>query len=317
MPGIFSLPKTLTPATFHALFTRRCRNVTAGATAVGARGCNLKWDLILFLLSMTSTDFPLARYLTRIGLSNPPYADEAGLQQIHLAQVFAIPFENLDIHLGRPISLNPQRLAAKILERKRGGYCFELNGVFRLALAAMGFSAHPHLARVLYGRNDSGPRTHQVLIVTISGEKWLADTGFGGPGIRSPLPLVAGQIHEQYGERYRLQSHRELGMVLQKETNNAFLDLYAFSENELTLDIDIEMANHFTSTWPDSIFRLHRMCSLPHPWGRVTLSDMDLTIHRDGQSTSKALPAGSQYISALTEHFGIEIDARHEDLFGK
>ncbi len=270
--------------------------------------------LLLFSLPMISADFPLAQYLTRIGLSHPPSPNEDGLQQIHSAQAFSIPFENLDIHLGRPISLDPKVLAAKILERKRGGYCFELNGIFRLALAALGFSVRPHLARVLYGRNDPGPRTHQVLIVTISEKKWLADAGFGGPGIRSPLPLVTGQIHEQYGERYRLQSHPELGTVLQKESQNLFFDLYCFDENELTLDIDIEMANHFTSTWANSIFRLHRMCSLPHPWGRVTLSDMELTIHRDGQSLSKALPAGSSYISALAEHFGIDMDARYEDL---
>jgi N-hydroxyarylamine O-acetyltransferase len=262
---------------------------------------------------MISNDFPLAQYLTRIGLGSPPHADEAGLRQIHSAQAFCIPFEDLDIHLGRPISLNPKDLAAKILDKKRGGYCFELNGIFRLALTAMGFRVRPHLARVLYGREDSGPRTHQVLIVTISGEKWLADTGFGGPGIRSPMPLVAGRIHAQYGERYRLQSHPELGMVLQKETHNTFLDLYAFNENELTLDIDIEMANHFTSTWPHSAFRLHRMCSLPHAWGRVTLSDMEITIHRDGQTVGKTLPAGPPYISALAEHFGIDIDARYED----
>jgi len=269
---------------------------------------------MLFSASMASTGFPLPQYLTRIGLGSPPRPNEEGLEQIHSAQAFSIPFENLDIHLGRPISLNPQNLAAKMLESKRGGYCFELNGLLHLALSAMGFNVRPHLARVLYGRNDSGPRTHQVLIVTISGKKWLADTGFGGPGIRSPLPLVTGQVYDQYGERYRLQSHPQLGTVLQKETRNSFLDLYAFNEAELTLDIDIEMANHFTSTWPQSIFRLHRMCSLPQPWGRVTLSDMELTIHRDGQSLSKTLPDGPQYISALAEHFGIEIDAIYEDM---
>ena len=265
-------------------------------------------------MSMASTGFPLPKYLTRIGLGSLPHPNEDGLEQIHLAQAFSIPFENLDIHLGRPISLNPQNLAAKMLERKRGGYCFELNGLLRLALSSMGFNVRPHLARVLYGRNDSGPRTHQVLIVTISGKKWLADVGFGGPGIRSPLPLVTGQVYNQDGERYRLQRHPQLGTVLQKETRNSFLDLYAFNETELTLDIDIEMANHFTSTWPQSIFRLHRMCSLPQPWGRVTLSDMELTIRRDGQSLSETLPAGSQYISALAENFGIEIDANYEDL---
>jgi N-hydroxyarylamine O-acetyltransferase len=263
---------------------------------------------------MVSTDFPLSRYLERIGLGSPPDPTEDGLQQVHSAQCFAIPFENIDIHLGRTISLEPQELAAKILHRNRGGYCFELNGIFQMALTAMGFKVRPQLARVLYGRTDPGARTHEVLIVTISGKRWLADAGFGGPGLRLPLPIISGQVQEQYGERYRLRNDPELGIVLQKENRESFLDLYAFDESERTLDIDIDMANHFTSTWPGSIFRLHRMCSLPQPWGRTTLSDMELAIHRDGMYITRTLPAGPEYIAALAEHFGIELGAKYEDL---
>jgi len=262
---------------------------------------------------MIPTGFPIAQYLKRIGLSSNPGPDEDGLCLIHSAQAFAIPFENFDIHLGRPISLSPKDLIDKILSRKRGGYCFELNGLFRLALTALGFTVHPRLARVLYGRKDAGARTHQVLIVTISGKRWLADNGFGGPGLRLPLPLNTGQVQEQFGEVYRLRRDPELGTVLQKETRHGFSDLYAFDENELTLEIDIETANHVTSTWPSSVFRLRRMASLPDPTGRVTLADMELAIYRNGQSVSRTLPAGPQYMAALTEHFGIDLDARYED----
>jgi N-hydroxyarylamine O-acetyltransferase len=269
---------------------------------------------VLFSSSMTSTGFPLSRYLERVGLGRPPDPDEEGLRQLHAAQAFSIPFENIDIHLGRPVSLKPEDLAAKILDRNRGGYCFELNGIFLLALTTLGFTVRPQLARVLYGRESAGARTHEVLIVTISGSKWLADCGFGGPGLRSPIPLIFDQVQEQYGDSYRLRQDPELGTVLQKESQNHFLDLYAFDESEKTLDVDIEMANHFTSTWPASIFRLQRMCSLPHPWGRVTLSDMELTIHRDGQSVQRTLPAGPEYMAALKEHFHIDVDANYEDL---
>jgi N-hydroxyarylamine O-acetyltransferase len=152
-----------------------------------------------------------------------------------------------------------------------------------------------------------------VLIVIISGKKWLADVGFGGPGLRSPLPIIFDRVQEQYGDRYRLRRDPELGTVLQKEAQDIFLDLYAFDESEKMLEADLEMANHFTSTWPASTFRLHRMCSLPYPWGRVTLSDMELNIHRDGQSVQRALPSGPEYIAALAEHFGIHIDAKYEE----
>ena len=261
---------------------------------------------------MNTTDFPLSQYLDRIGLSTAPAPDEKGLAMIHAAQVCSIPFENIDIHLGLPISLKPNDLAAKLVRQHRGGYCFELNGIFHLALKALGFNVRPLLARALYGRPDPGARTHQVLIVTIAGCDWLADAGFGGPGLRLPIPLAAEQIREQYGERYRLRNNPKYGWVLQKETMNAYMDLYAF-EDSLTLDIDVEMANHFTSTWPASIFRLRRMCSLARPWGRVTLADMELTIHRDGKSLTQLLPPGPQYMAALAEHFGLDIKAVYED----
>jgi N-hydroxyarylamine O-acetyltransferase len=263
---------------------------------------------------MEPTDFPLSQYLHRIVLNTAPEPNERGLRQVHLAQAFSIPFENFDIHLGRAVSLNSRDLAAKLILRGRGGYCFELNGLLLLALKALGFAVRPLLARVLYKRLDPGARTHEVLIATVSGRDWLADAGFGGPGLREPIPLVPDQVEEQCGELYRLRRDSLYGMVLQKGAGDAFVDLYAFDEDEVTLDIDIEMANHFTSTWPASIFRLQRMCALPTSRGRATLTDMELTIHRDGEIASRTLRPGPQYIAAISEYFGINLDARYEDL---
>jgi N-hydroxyarylamine O-acetyltransferase len=263
---------------------------------------------------MISTGFPLMQYLERIGLSRPPDPDEEGLRLVHTAQAFSIPFENIEIHLGRSISLKPVDLVEKILRQKRGGYCFELNGILYQALKALGFSVRPHMARVLYGRTAPSERTHEVLVVAVSGEKWLADTGFGGPGLRAPIPITTDLAHEQFGERYRLRRDPDLGLVLQKETRDLLLDLYAFNEDELTLEVDIEMGNHFTSTSPLSIFRLHRMCSLAQSWGRVTLNDMELTMHRDGQSISRTLPPGPEYMAALAKHFGIDVGTTYEEL---
>lgn len=263
---------------------------------------------------MDPTDFPLPQYLARIGLLAAPEPNEQGLRQVQLAQALSIPFENFDIHLGRAISLKPKNLADKLVLRRRGGYCFELNGLLHLALKSLGFDVRPLLARVLYRRTDPGPRTHEVLIVTISGRKWLADAGFGGPGLREPIPLIPNRIEEQCGELYQLRSDSLLGMVLQKKAGDSFADLYSFDESEVTLDIDIEMANHFTSTWPQSIFRLQRMCALPTSSGRVTLADMELTVHRDGESTSKTLLPGPLYIAAISEYFGINLDVLYEDL---
>jgi N-hydroxyarylamine O-acetyltransferase len=263
---------------------------------------------------MNAHDFPLSRYLARIGLSKVPDLDETGLKEVHAAQAFSIPFENFDIHLGRTISLAQDDLVSKLIHQRRGGYCFELNGLLHLALKSLGFTVQQHLARVLYGRTEPGARTHQVLLVTISGQDWLADCGFGGPGLCLPLPMIPDQLGDQYGERYRLRRDSSYGMVLQRVSKDSFLDLYAFDQNEPTLAVDIEMANHFTSTWPASMFRLHRMCSLRKQWGRITLSDMELTIYRDGESVSQTLPPGPRYMAAIAEHFGIRLDSKYEDL---
>jgi N-hydroxyarylamine O-acetyltransferase len=261
---------------------------------------------------MDSMDFPLSRYLERIGLSSTPGRDEDGLKEVHSAQAFNIPFENLEIHLGRTISLKPEDLIEKMLGRNRGGYCFELNGMLHLALKALGFVVRPLLVRVFYNRTELGPYAHQVLIVTISGQDWLADVGFGGPGLRLPMPMIPDRTFEQYGDHYRLRRDPDYDWVLQKESRGTFIDLYTIKD-QLTLDADIEMSNHFTSTWPGSYFRVQRICAIPKTWGRITLADMELTFHRDGRSTSKSLPPGPPYMEALAEHFGLDLKAEYED----
>ena len=259
--------------------------------------------------------FPLSQYLDRIGLAELPGVNGEGLQKLHAAQAFSVPFENLDILLGRTIALTPEHLVAKLIRQRRGGYCFELNGLLYLALKTMGFTVRPLLARVLYGLENPSAHTHEVLVVTIDGNDWLADVGFGGPGLCLPLPLIADQVFEQYGERYRLIRNPKYGMILQREIEDkSYIDLYCFHVDDLTVEADIEMANHYTSTWPQSIFRLHRMCSLRKPCGRVTLLDMELTIYRDGQSIKNILPEGPPYLAALSEHFDINLNVQYEEL---
>ena len=109
----------------------------------------------------------------------------------------------------------------------------------------------PLLVRVLYNLTEPGPYAHEVLIVTISGQDWLADVGFGGPGLRLPIPMIPERTYEQFGDCYRLRSDPDYEWVLQKESGGTFVDLYTIKDR-LTLDTDIEMSNHFTSTYPGS-----------------------------------------------------------------
>src|SRR5690349_4787637 len=138
---------------------------------------------------MPAQGFELDAYLRRIGISGTVPANAAGLEMVQRAELTHIPFENFDILLGREIALDPARLFDKLVTARRGGYCFELNGLLAGALAAIGWRPSACLARVIFGRGTPGPRTHQVLIVHTSGRDWLVDVGFGGPGLRAPLPL--------------------------------------------------------------------------------------------------------------------------------
>ena len=140
----------------------------------------------------------LSPYLSRINYSGDRSTSHDTLRALHLAHVLAVPFENLDGYRGVPVSLEPADLFAKIVTARRGGYCFELNGLFSLLLEAMGFEVTRLIARVRYGAKPPYPRSHQVLVVTVSGEPWLVDVGFGGNGLLEPMPLEAGAA-KQYG----------------------------------------------------------------------------------------------------------------------
>lgn len=238
--------------------------------------------------------------------------DVEGLRAVHRAQAFTVPFENFDIHLGRPLSLDPAALIAKIVDGRRGGYCFEVNGLLHLALHALGFAVRPRLARVLYGRPDPGPRTHQVLLVTVEGRDWIADAGFGGPGLRAVLPLVPGRIVDLDGDKFRVQADEDLGFVVEKAADDAWGALYAF-QDETTLPSDIAASHFFTENFPASPFRQRRIAAILKPWGRVTLAGMDLTIYRDGTASTIRLATGPAYMAALRDHFGIETGAVYAD----
>src|SRR5262249_26883142 len=128
--------------------------------------------------------FDLDAYLARIGYAGPRAPTAEGLHDVHAAHALAIPFENLDILLGRGVSLDPARLAAKLVDARRGGYCFEHNSLIAAALRELGFIVEILGARVRMGppRPNLPPRTHCLLRVTIDGAPWLADVGFGGDG---------------------------------------------------------------------------------------------------------------------------------------
>jgi N-hydroxyarylamine O-acetyltransferase len=198
------------------------------------------------------SEFDLQAYLHRIGRPQSAPPDASTLRALHRAHVEHIPFENLEIQMGGSIVLEPAALQHKMVLHRRGGYCFEQNTLFLLALRATGFAAEPREARVRQGgAGNIRPRTHMVLSVPCDGREWLADVGFGGDGLIEPI-VVDGEEAMQLETRYRVVPDAG-GRVLQRFANGAWEDLYIV-EPQPVHPVDFEVGNWFTSTSPRSRF---------------------------------------------------------------
>lgn len=254
--------------------------------------------------------FPCEAYAARVGLTALPRPDEAGLFALHHAQFYTIPFENLDIQLGRELDLTPSGLFSKLLERSRGGYCFELNGLMLLALQHLGFEARPVLARVHLHTPPSG-RTHQINAVTLGGKTWLVDVGFGGGGPRQPMLLEDGWEARDRFWGYRIERREPWGWLMSSFEGD-WRESYSFDLGHVTAQ-DVAVGNYYTSHSPDSHFTRMRVVSLPTPDGRVSLRDQELTRVVDGTPDVTAVPEGDSTLDLLRREFGIELDARFED----
>lgn len=264
---------------------------------------------------MRDATFDVDAYLRRIGVTQPPAADLIGLSRLHLAHRGAIPFENLDIQLGRPIGLDLDTLQRKLVAARRGGYCFEQNSLFLHALRALGFTVMPCEARVRPpGPARITPRTHMVLLARVEGDDWLVDVGFGGAGPLQPVRLV-DDPQQQYGWSYRAVaegSHR----VLQLLERGAWRDLYTFVP-EPRYPIDFEVANWYTSTHPESRFVLRLTVQRSTPAARHVLHDLTYTRSTPDGEESRRIPR-DELVAFLADTFALELphDARFRALDG-
>lgn len=194
----------------------------------------------------------LDAYLRRIGYEGPREPTPQTLAALHLAHATQIPFENLDIHLGRPIQIDLASIQAKLVHSRRGGYCFEHNTLLAAVLEELGFRVTTLAARVRLGASRVLPKTHMLLLVELDGP-WLADVGFGTGGLLMPIAMTPERISQQHGRSYRLLCEEPHTWVLQSLSRGAWQDLYAFTL-EPHYPIDFEMANHYISTHPASRF---------------------------------------------------------------
>jgi N-hydroxyarylamine O-acetyltransferase len=260
--------------------------------------------------------FDLSAYLARIGQPRVPRADAATLARLHRAHLAAIPFENLDIQMGLPIDLDAAALQNALVRRRRGGYCFQQNALFRLALSALGFTPHAREARVRFAATlPVPPRTHMVLVVPVDGVEWLVDVGFGANGIVEPLRLDVLPA-TQDGWTFRLLRDDRLH-VLQRREQHQWLDLYAFTDDDAAA-IDYAVGNWYTSTHPESKFV--RTLTAQRMIGDVRhqLRNLSYSVARDGGEWQTRTLAREELIPLLREVFDLDVpeDARFRAVDG-
>jgi N-hydroxyarylamine O-acetyltransferase len=250
------------------------------------------------------TAFNLVEYSKRIGYSGTTAPDLATLTGLHRAHIGAIPFENLDIQMGRTVTLDPDALQAKMVRQRRGGYCFEQNSLFMLALQAIGFAPEAREARV---RQNTGglmrPRTHMVLTLSCEGREWLADVGFGGDGLLEPIALD-GRSTEQGGAVYRVAAEGPV-RVLQRHIAGSWEDLYALMPDRVHA-IDFEVGNWFTSTHPRSPFVLNLTAQRIVDDTRHTLRNLTYSITR-GTAVQVREITRPEVVPLLRDTFGLEV----------
>lgn len=250
----------------------------------------------------------LAAYLHRIGYAQPLYASAQTLRGLHRAHVATIAFENLDVVLGRGVAVDLESVQAKLVQRLRGGYCFEHNLLFAAVLERAGFAVTRLAGRVRRGSaGRPRPRTHMLLHVRTGERAWLADVGFGGDGLLEPMPLAAGTAMTQGDWTYRLDHGLPPGgddWLLRSLQGDGWSDLYSFT-TEPQHYVDYVMANHFIATHPDSPFVGKPVVQRSGPHARDLLVGRCFTrTHSDGHCERRRL-AGDELPEVLEHTFGI------------
>lgn len=269
--------------------------------------------------------FDLDAYLARIALKTPPRADADGLATLQRAHRLAIPFENLDVILGRGIRIDSESVFAKLVTARRGGYCFEHNRLFLDALAAVGFAARPLLARVWLGATETPALLHALSLVTIAGEDWIADAGFGG----SYSPIIrladAAEAYAPDGARFRLVRDATHGWMLSRDghpattdgrgTGPGFQPQYSFTLARVW-DADLAISNRWTSTAPESRFTQLRLVNMVLPSGLASLTDRLYRRRAGNDETVAELTDPRVYRMRLGMMFGIELSAEEVAALG-
>jgi N-hydroxyarylamine O-acetyltransferase len=251
---------------------------------------------------MSANHFDVQAYLRRMKYEGPANPAAETLRALHLAHLRTVPFENLSIHAREPIVLDDEALFAKIIERRRGGFCYEANGLFAALLRALGFDVAMLSAEVANAdRSYSQPFDHMALMVTLE-QRWLADVGFGDSFLE-PLLLDEEGEQRQTPDAFRIDHAGDYRIVMRREVGEWKAN-YRFTLQPYGYEDFAEMCRYH-QTSPQSHFTQKRICSRATETGRITLSDMRLIETKGDKREERTLSDKKEYEAVLRERFGI------------
>jgi N-hydroxyarylamine O-acetyltransferase len=243
-------------------------------------------------------------YLKRINYHGPLVPTAETLRALQVAHLLTVPFENLSIHAKQPIVLDDEALFTKIVERRRGGFCYECNGLFAALLRALGFEVAMLSAEVANSKGVFGPNfDHMTLMVSLE-QRWLVDVGFGD-SFREPLLLDERREQQQGNRTYRVDAEGDYFTLTQKTKGTQWTPQYRFTLQPHPYADYAEMCRYH-QTSPESHFTKARLCSLATHEGRITLSEMRfITTSANDEKQERSVTSEAEYAAILRERFGV------------
>ncbi len=259
-------------------------------------------------------DPEISQYLSRLKLDdcNPTLAGLTDLQEHHMEN---IPFENLDIIVGRTIALDYEHLFEKVITKKRGGYCFELNTLYGELLRSLGFAPKAVLGRVwLSNPKRTPPRNHLAHILDLGGKTYVTDVGFGGLMTRIPLDInISSPVSDKDG-MMRVVQFADHQYMIQRQIETVWTNQYSF-ENVVISEEDISISNYYMSTHPKSHFFHHRFVGKNTKDGRIGLFNNKISI-REGMKIveKKKVHFGNDWLDTIKTEFSITLDFSEKEI---
>ncbi|MDQ3180852.1 MAG: arylamine N-acetyltransferase [Acidobacteriota bacterium] len=252
------------------------------------------------------------KYLQRIGTEQTDFVPNLdNLKHLQRRHLLNIPFENLDIHWKKPIDLSSESLYRKIVENRRGGFCYELNGLFFELLQNTGYESKRVSARVSDGKGNFGQEfDHLAIITRIEGEDYLVDVGFGD-FFAEPIKFVLGEEQTDANGTFLIRKFDEKYFEVAKKNEESFISQYIFTLQERSLSEFGDMCL-FHQTSPDSHFTQNKVCSLMHTGGRKTLTDKKFITTKATQKKEVAINSEEEFEEILEREFGIKPPVQFE-----